>query len=117
MADAAAAMRDVLAGIAFKDPRPPLLANADAHLITTADACRNELVEHLTTGVDWFGPVKSMTAAGFTPFIEVGPGRVLPGLIKRIAPEAVVLPLDEPAAADRLAIPFAEAAVADGSAS
>jgi hypothetical protein len=40
---------------------------------------------------------------------------VLTGLIKRIAPDAVCLPLDEPAAADRLAIPFAEAAVGDGS--
>ena len=115
MADAAEAMRDVLAGIDFRDPKPPLLANADARVITTADGCRAELVEHLTTGVDWVGAVQAMGAAGVTTFIEVGPGRVLTGLIKRIAPDAVVLPLDEPAAADRLAIPFAEAAVADGS--
>ena len=115
MADAAEAMRGVLAGIDFKDPHPPLLANADARVITTADGCRMELVEHLTTGVDWVGAVRAMTASGVTTFIEVGPGRVLTGLIKRIAPDAVCLPLDEPAAGDRLAIPFAEAAVADGS--
>jgi [acyl-carrier-protein] S-malonyltransferase len=115
MADAAEAMRGVLAGIEVRDPHPPLLANADARVITTAEGCRAELVEHLTTGVDWVGAVRAMTAAGVTTFIEVGPGRVLTGLIKRIAPDAVTLPLDEPAAADRLAIPFAEAAVADGS--
>ena len=102
-----------LAGIAFHDPRPPLLANADARPITTAEGCRAELVDHLTTGVDWVGAVEAMRAAGVTTFIEVGPGRVLTGLIKRIAPDAVALALDDPAAADRLAIPFADAAAVE----
>src|SRR6476646_7402036 len=44
MAEAADGMRAVLAGIAFHDPNPPLLANADASPITTAEACRGELV-------------------------------------------------------------------------
>jgi [acyl-carrier-protein] S-malonyltransferase len=113
MAEAADGMRAVLAGIAFHDPNPPLLANADASPITTAEACREELVNHLTTGVDWVGAVEAMRAAGVTTFIEVGPGRVLTGLIKRIAPDAVALALDDPAAADRLAIPFADAASID----
>ena len=115
MAEAAAGMRDVLAGIAFRDPHPPLLANADAALITTADACRAELVNHLTTGVDWVGAVEAMHARGATTFIEVGPGRVLTGLIKRISADAVTIALDDPAAADHLAVPFADAAAADGS--
>ncbi len=110
MAQAAADMRAELAGSTFHDPHPPLLANADAHPISTADACRAELVEHLTTGVDWVGAVQAMHAAGVTTFIEVGPGRVLAGLIKRIAPDAVALPLDDAAAVDRLSIPFADAA-------
>jgi [acyl-carrier-protein] S-malonyltransferase len=117
MADAADRMRRVLADVAFHDPAPPLLANADAHVLATADACRAELVEHLTTGVDWVGAINAMTAAGVTTFVEVGPGRVLTGLIKRIAPDAVALATDDPAASDGLAIPFAEAAVADGNAS
>ena len=80
----------------------PLLANADAHPIETADACRAELVEHLTAGVDWVRAVEQMTAAGVTTFVEIGPGRVLTGLIKRIAPEAEVIPADDPAALERL---------------
>ncbi len=110
MAEAADAMRDVLAGITFHDPEPPLLANADSRPITTAEGCRNELVDHLTTGVDWVGAVRAMEAAGVTVFIEVGPGQVLTGLIKRIAPDATVIALDDKGAPDRLAIPFADSA-------
>ena len=50
-----------------------------------------------------------MAAAGVTTFIEVGPGRVLTGLIRRITPDAEAIALDDPAAADRLAVPFATA--------
>lgn len=110
MAEAAEGMREVLAGITFHDPKPPLLANADARVITTAEGCRAELVDHLTTGVDWVGAIKAMEAAGVTTFIEVGPGQVLTGLIKRIAPDAIVMALDDKAAADRLAVPFADSA-------
>lgn len=114
MAEAAEGMREVLAGVAFRDPHPPLLANADARLLATAEACRGELVDHLTTGVDWVAAVEAMRAAGVTLFVEVGPGRVLTGLVKRIAPDAATFAVDDPAAADRLALPFADTAAADG---
>ena len=114
MAEAADGMRTVLAGITFRDPKPALLANADACLITTADGCRAELVDHLTTGVDWVGAVRAMHARGVTTFIEIGPGRVLTGLIRRIASDVVTLALDDPAAGDRLSIPFADTAAAEG---
>jgi [acyl-carrier-protein] S-malonyltransferase len=106
MADAAAAMRSVLAGVTFADPTTSLLANADARPLTAGDACRAELVEHLTTGVDWVRAVETMVAAGVETFVEVGPGRVLTGLTKRIAADVVCLALDDPSAPDRLAIPF-----------
>jgi [acyl-carrier-protein] S-malonyltransferase len=112
MAAAADGMRRVLADVSFDDPVVPLLANADAHTITTADGARAELVEHLTAGVDWIAAVERMSAAGVGTFIEVGPGRVLTGLIKRIAPDAETIPLDDSSAPDRLAVPFATAATA-----
>jgi [acyl-carrier-protein] S-malonyltransferase len=102
MAEAADGMRSALAGIAFQDPVVPLLANADARPIDTAEACRAELVEHLTAGVDWIRIVERMAAAGVTTFVEVGPGRVLTGLIRRIAPDADVIPADDPAVFDRI---------------
>ena len=105
MAAAADGMRAVLSDVHFRDPGVPLLANANARRLTTGDACRAELVEHLTTGVDWVRAVETMAAAGVTTFVEVGPGRVLTGLIKRILPDAESVALDDPTAADRLALP------------
>jgi [acyl-carrier-protein] S-malonyltransferase len=105
MADAAAAMETALAGIPFADPTPPLLANADARPLRTGEACRRELVEHLTTGVDWVAAIERMTADGVDTFVEVGPGRVLTGLIRRIAPDADAIPTDDPSAPGGLADP------------
>ena len=102
MAKAAEAMRTVLAGVTFRDPVPPLLANADARPIATADEARGELITHLTAGVDWITAVERMRSSGISTFVEVGPGKVLTGLIKRIAPDAEVIPADDPASADRL---------------
>jgi [acyl-carrier-protein] S-malonyltransferase len=112
MAEAAADMREILAAVAFSDPSLPVLANADAQPLVDAEACRAELVDHLTAGVDWVAAVERMAAAGVTTFIEVGPGRVLTGLIKRIAPDAETFAVDDPAADDRLAVPFASPAPA-----
>jgi [acyl-carrier-protein] S-malonyltransferase len=102
MAEAADGMRAALSEVTFRDPTVPLLANADGRPIQTAAACRDELVEHLTAGVDWIRIVERMAGAGVTTFVEVGPGRVLTGLLKRIAPDAEVISADDPASIDRL---------------
>ena len=109
MAEAAAAMGEVVRSVAFTDPAIALLANGDARPIKSAEAARAELVEHLTQGVDWVAAVERMAASGVTTFIEVGPGRVLTGLIKRINPGVEAIALDDVAATDRLAVPFATA--------
>ncbi len=102
MAEAAQGMRDALRGIPFHDPSPALLANTDGRPITTAEGARAELIEHLTAGVDWIRIVERMAAAGVSTFVEVGPGRVLSGLLKRIVPAAEVIPADDPASMERL---------------
>jgi [acyl-carrier-protein] S-malonyltransferase len=109
MAEAAEGMRAAIAEVAFRDPAVPLLANADARRLTTADDCRRELVEHLTTGVDWVAAVEAMRSAGVTTFIEVGPGKVLTNLIKRIDADVETLALDNPSAPGGLAVPGAGA--------
>ncbi len=102
MVEAAEGMRAAVSGIAFADPTVSLLANADGRPIETAEACRTELVEHLTAGVDWIRIVERMVSAGVTIFVEIGPGRVLTGLVKRIAPDVEVIAADDPASLDRL---------------
>jgi [acyl-carrier-protein] S-malonyltransferase len=102
MAEAADGMRATLADVEFHDPTTTLLANADGRPITTADGARAELIDHLTAGVDWVAAIARMTEAGVTTFVEVGPGKVLTGLIKRIAPAAEIVAADDPATHDRL---------------
>lgn len=105
MSNAAAGMRNVLADVEFRDPRAPLLANADARELRTGDECRAELVDHLTRGVDWVAAIEYMTARGVSSFVEVGPGKVLTGLIKRIAPDAELFALDDQSAPAGIAVP------------
>jgi [acyl-carrier-protein] S-malonyltransferase len=108
MEDAARGMAAVLEPVSFADPTVPLLANADARPLTSAADARHELIEHLTRGVDWVAAVERMTAEGVTAFVEVGAGKVLTGLIKRIAPEATALATDDASAPGGIAVPFLE---------
>ena len=106
MQSAAEGMHSALEGVTFHDPSSPLLANADARLLTTGADCRAELVEHLTRGVDWIRTVETMASQGVDTFVEVGPGKVLTGLIKRIAPDAEAIATDDATAPFGLRVPF-----------
>jgi [acyl-carrier-protein] S-malonyltransferase len=106
MTEAAEGMTRVLASVSFADPKVPLLANSDARPITTAEGARGELIEHLTRGVDWIAAVQRMSADGVATFVEIGPGKVLTGLIKRIAPDANAIAVDEAAAPGGIAVPL-----------
>jgi [acyl-carrier-protein] S-malonyltransferase len=106
MAEAAAGMQQALAPIRFRDPLAPLLANADATLLTTGEACRAELIDHLTRGVDWVAAIGAMTGAGVRTFVEVGPGKVLSGLVKRIDSDATIIAIDDLTTEGGLVLPI-----------
>ena len=86
----------ILAKVPFREPRVPMLGNVHASVIQTADGLRKELTEHLVHGVQWTETVRRMAADGVTDFVEIGPGRVLTGLIRRIAPGANAQATDAP---------------------
>lgn len=78
----------ILSKVPFREPKVPMLGNVHASLIESADGLRRELSEHLVHGVQWTDTIRRMAADGVTDFVEIGPGRVLTGLIRRIAPDA-----------------------------
>ena len=85
MAPAAEAMAEALAKVSVKSPRVPLVANVRARPITEPAEIVASLIEQVTGTVRWRESVLFMTQAGVTTFYEIGAGRVLTGLIKRIA--------------------------------
>jgi [acyl-carrier-protein] S-malonyltransferase len=88
MQPAADAMAEALGKIAVKPPRAPLVANVLARAITEPADIVRSLVEQVTGTVRWRESVLYMAGNGVTTFYEVGAGRVLSGLIKRIAESA-----------------------------
>jgi [acyl-carrier-protein] S-malonyltransferase len=106
MGEAAEGLRQVLATVEFREPTAALLANSDARTILDGEGARGELIEHLTAGVDWVGAVRHMVDDGVETFLEVGPGKVLTNLIKRIAPDRTAIALDDVLAGDGLDLPF-----------
>jgi [acyl-carrier-protein] S-malonyltransferase len=85
MQPAADAMRDALAKVVAKPPAVPLVANVLAQPVTEPDDIVRRLVEQVTGTVRWRESVAFMAGEGVTTFYEVGAGKVLSGLVKRIA--------------------------------
>jgi [acyl-carrier-protein] S-malonyltransferase len=73
-----------LAALEFRDPTFPVAANVSATLIATGDAARSALIAQVTGAVRWVECIELLAAQGATQFVEVGPGRVLSGLLKQI---------------------------------
>ncbi len=82
---------------AWSDLTAPLINNAEAKALRTAGEVKASLIRQLPSSVLWEDSIRAMQAMGVTTFIEVGPGTVLSGLIKRIAPEAKTLNVQDPA--------------------
>ena len=85
MQPAALAMETALKDVKIGRPRPPLVANVTASAVADPKEIRQNLVAQVTGTVRWRESVDYMSAKGVTRFIEVGAGKVLAGLIKRIA--------------------------------
>ena len=88
MAPAAAAMRDALAKVAMRAPAVPVVANVEAAPLTDPAAIRDALVRQVTATVRWRECVAAMAGQGVDRFYEIGAGKVLTGLVRRIAPAA-----------------------------
>jgi [acyl-carrier-protein] S-malonyltransferase len=103
MAPAAERLAAVLTGVRTEDPRPPVVRNVDAELTTRADDVRPFLVRQVTAPVRWTDCVNRMAREGCRTFVEVGPGKVLTGLLKRIDGALTGVAVEDVAGIDRAA--------------
>ena len=97
MQPAAAVMADALAGVDIQPPAVPLIANVRAEAVIEPGAIRRLLVEQVTGTVRWRESIANMAEAGVTDFWEIGAGKALSGMIRRIARDANVRNIGAPA--------------------
>jgi [acyl-carrier-protein] S-malonyltransferase len=93
MAEANEAFNAVLDDLDLQDPSIPVIGNVSALPLASAAEIEVELREQMEQPVNWTGTIENLVASGITTFIELGPGNVLSGLIRRIDREATTLSL------------------------
>ena len=96
-------MRELLGELELRDAAPPLVANCSGESLTGADAVRAALVTQIASPVRWADCVRTLRAAGVTHFLELGPGRVLSGLVRQIDRDAATIACDSREALQELA--------------
>lgn len=97
MEPAAMAMQEALSKITIAPPAIPIYPNVTTQPVSAPADIRRLLVEQVCGRVRWRESVAAMAEAGVTRFVEVGAGKVLTGMVKRIAPDAEAVALNEPA--------------------
>jgi [acyl-carrier-protein] S-malonyltransferase len=97
MQPAAETIEEALKGVTIRPPKPPLVANVGAKAVSDPEAIRSGLAAQVTGTVRWRESVAYMSAHGVTRFIEIGTGKVLAGLIKRIVEDTTAISIGAPA--------------------
>ncbi len=97
MVPAGERLAGVLDQVAVAEPRHPVVANVDARPHGAPEEIRARLVQQVSHPVRWQDCVKVLAEGGCNAFVEVGPGKVLSGLVRRILPGAVVGNVEDPA--------------------
>jgi [acyl-carrier-protein] S-malonyltransferase len=99
-----------LQSVAFSNPEVPVVSNIDAEPKTAADASREALVRQVTGAVQWEGCVRKLVQMGANTFVEVGPGKVLTGLMRQIDRGQTALNAEDEASLQKVSNLFAAAA-------
>ena len=76
-------MADAMDGVSWSDPETPLASNAFGRIVGTADEVREALIAQIASPVRWVDCCRALQAAGCDTYLELGPGRVLGGLVKQ----------------------------------
>lgn len=95
MMPAVAGMKQAMDAANFNAPNVPIIANCGANPLTTGDEIKEELLHQMCGCVQWRRSMSYLWDEGVTQFYEIGPGKVLSGLIRRICPEAQVTAVND----------------------
>ncbi len=101
MVEASNRLEGLLKTVEFKDPQVPVVNNADAMFLASAERIKLSLVNQLNSPLLWEDSVRNIIDAGVDTFIEVGPGKILTGLIKRIDPSVKLLNVQDMVSLDK----------------
>ena len=96
-----------LRGLETRHPRVPIVANVDAEPKRDAPAAIEALVRQVSSPVRWEAVVRRLASEGVNAYVEVGPGTVLSGLVRKIHRDAVIASLEDPAGLDKVRTLFA----------
>lgn len=101
MAPAQEEVARVLDEVALFSPRFPVAANVTGELVTSAAAARDALIRQVTGAVRWIDCVRALAVSGAEVFVEVGPGKVLCGLLRQIDPALKTLNVEDAASLEK----------------
>jgi [acyl-carrier-protein] S-malonyltransferase len=110
LAPASARLRERMAGVAFRTPRVPVVNNVDVASPSEPGAIRDALARQVSGAVRWSEIVRHLAALGVTHLVECGPGKVLTGMGKRIAPGIASLSVSDAASLQATLAALGEAA-------
>jgi len=99
----------VLAGLKLSDPQVPVAANVSGTIVTTADGAQTALIEQVTGTVRWVDCMRALIGAEAEVFVEVGPGKVLCGLLKQIDPAQKSMNVEDAASLEKTLAELASA--------
>lgn len=98
-----------LRALTFNDPKFPVIKNIDAEQVTSGEAAREALIHQVTGSVQWESSMKTLISAGVDLFVELGPGRVLCGLMRQIDREKKCLNVEDEASLEATLAHFEQA--------
>jgi [acyl-carrier-protein] S-malonyltransferase len=95
MKPAADRLQSVFDEISFSNLNAPLVTNVDAEMITSGAEARDALIRQVASPVRWSESIKRLLDEGVTRFVEVGPGKVLSGLVRQISRQSQILNIED----------------------
>jgi len=101
MVEASNRLAELLDTIELRTPEVPVVNNADAMFLTSVERIKTSLVNQLNRPLLWEDSIRNMVETGIDTIIEVGPGKVLTGLIKRIEPSVKLLRVEDTASLNK----------------